>query len=62
MTTQSLDEAEYSGTMTANLNIGNLPELVVEIAVGGLLFDMDGGLVRSIDGDERCWRRWAARR
>lgn len=34
---------------------------VVEIAVGGLLFDMDGVLVSSTSGDERCWTRWAAR-
>jgi sugar-phosphatase len=33
----------------------------VEIAVGGLLFDMDGVLVSSTSGDERCWIRWAAR-
>jgi len=33
----------------------------VEIAVGGLLFDMDGVLVSSTSGDERCWTRWAAR-
>jgi sugar-phosphatase len=32
----------------------------IEIAVGGLLFDMDGVLVRSAHGDERCWTRWAA--
>jgi len=32
----------------------------IEIAVGGLLFDMDGVLVRSTHGDERCWTRWAA--
>ncbi|WP_263385889.1 HAD family hydrolase [Granulicella arctica] len=32
----------------------------VEIAVAGLLFDMDGVLVQSTDGDERCWTRWAA--
>ena len=31
----------------------------VEIAVGGLLFDMDGVLVRSTHGDEQCWTRWA---
>ena len=31
----------------------------VEIAVAGLLFDMDGVLVRSINGGERCWIRWA---
>ena len=37
------------------------PGLTVQIAVTGLLFDMDGVLVRSIDGDERCWRRWTAR-
>ena len=33
----------------------------VEITVGGLLFDMDGVLVSSTSGDERCWTRWAAR-
>jgi sugar-phosphatase len=33
----------------------------VEIAVAGLLFDMDGVLVQSTEGDERCWTRWAAR-
>jgi sugar-phosphatase len=33
----------------------------VEIAVGGLLFDMDGVLVSSTSGDERCWTRWAGR-
>jgi sugar-phosphatase len=32
----------------------------VEIAVAGMLFDMDGVLVRSTHGDERCWTRWAA--
>ena len=32
----------------------------IEIAVGGLLFDMDGVLVSSTHGDERCWTRWAA--
>lgn len=46
--------------MTARSSTANLPKLVIEIAVTGLLFDMDGVLVRSIDGDERCWRRWAA--
>jgi sugar-phosphatase len=33
----------------------------VELAVAGLLFDMDGVLVRSIGGDERCWTRWATK-
>jgi mannitol-1-/sugar-/sorbitol-6-phosphatase len=33
----------------------------VVIAVAGLLFDMDGVLVRSIHGDERCWIRWATK-
>jgi len=33
----------------------------VVIAVGGLLFDMDGVLVSSTSSDERCWTRWAAR-
>ena len=31
-----------------------------EISVAGILFDMDGVLVRSTRGDERCWERWAA--
>jgi len=31
----------------------------VEIEVEGLLFDMDGVLVQSTGGDERCWNRWA---
>ena len=31
-----------------------------EISVAGILFDMDGVLVRSTRGDERCWVRWAA--
>jgi len=34
---------------------------MVEIEVGGILFDMDGVLVRSTSGDERCWTRWAER-
>jgi sugar-phosphatase len=34
--------------------------LQVEIAVEGLLFDMDGVLVTSTQSDERCWTRWAA--
>lgn len=31
----------------------------VEIDAGGVLFDMDGVLVRSTGGDERSWMRWA---
>ena len=30
------------------------------VDVKGILFDMDGVLVSSIGGVERCWRRWAA--
>ena len=33
---------------------------IVEIAVKGVLFDMDGVLVSSIGSVNRCWRRWAA--
>lgn len=35
------------------------PSIQVEISVEGLLFDMDGVLVQSTGGDERCWLRWA---
>lgn len=34
------------------------PTIQIEIAVAGVLFDMDGVLVRSTHGDERCWTRW----
>ena len=34
--------------------------VLVEIIVAGILFDMDGVLVSSTLGDERCWTRWAA--
>ncbi len=30
-----------------------------EIEAEGILFDMDGVLVCSTGGDERCWMRWA---
>ena len=32
----------------------------IEIPVSGLLFNMDGVLLSSTQGDERCWMRWAA--
>ena len=32
----------------------------MDVEVQGILFDMDGVLVSSIGGVERCWRRWAA--
>ncbi|RXH55552.1 HAD-IA family hydrolase [Granulicella sibirica] len=32
----------------------------IEISVAGVLFDMDGVLVSSTLGDERCWTRWAS--
>lgn len=35
--------------------------LPVEIAVGGGLFDMDGVLVKSTHGNERCSIRWPAK-
>jgi sugar-phosphatase len=38
----------------------NTVTLQVDIAVEGLLFDMDGVLVTSTQSDERCWTRWAA--
>ena len=47
--------------MTASLSSVATPSSVVEIEVGGILFDMDGVLVRSTSGDERCWTRWADR-
>lgn len=31
----------------------------VEVEAEGVLFDMDGVLVCSTGGDERCWMRWA---
>jgi mannitol-1-/sugar-/sorbitol-6-phosphatase len=32
---------------------------VVEVFAAGMLFDMDGVLVSSINSVNRCWRRWA---
>ncbi len=31
---------------------------VVNVETAGILFDMDGVLVSSIEGVNRCWRRW----
>jgi len=47
--------------MPALLNPVPASSSIVEIEVGGILFDMDGVLVRSTSGDERCWTRWAER-
>lgn len=47
--------------MPASLSSVATPSSIVEIEVGGILFDMDGVLVRSTSGDERCWTRWADR-
>jgi len=47
--------------MSAILNTIPVSSSIVEIEVGGILFDMDGVLVRSTSGDERCWTRWAER-
>jgi len=47
--------------MPAILNPVPASSSIVEIEVGGILFDMDGVLVRSTSGDERCWTRWAER-
>ncbi len=47
--------------MSAILNPVPASSSIVEIEVGGILFDMDGVLVRSTSGDERCWTRWAER-
>jgi sugar-phosphatase len=46
--------------MSSSLSSVAAPSLV-EIEVGGILFDMDGVLVKSTSGDERCWSRWADR-
>lgn len=45
--------------MAAILNTSPASSSIVEIEVGGILFDMDGVLVRSTSGDERCWTSWA---
>ncbi len=45
--------------MPASLSSAAAPSTIVEIEVGGILSDMDGVLVRSTLGDERCWTRWA---
>jgi len=45
-----------ASAISTDLNLN----LEFEISVSGLLFDMDGVLVRSTQGDERCWTRWAA--
>ena len=47
--------------MLASLSPVAVPSSIVKIEVGGILFDMDGVLVRSTSGDERCWTRWADR-
>jgi beta-phosphoglucomutase-like phosphatase (HAD superfamily) len=47
-----------SARISPTVSEANFP---VEIAAAGLLFDMDGVLVRSINGDERCWMRWATK-
>jgi sugar-phosphatase len=33
----------------------------VYVSAKGILFDMDGVLVGSIESAVRCWRRWAKR-
>jgi mannitol-1-/sugar-/sorbitol-6-phosphatase len=33
---------------------------IVRVQTKGLLFDMDGVLIRSIGSVERCWKRWCA--
>jgi len=44
----------------SKISAESTPTIPVQIAVSGLLFDMDGVLVRSTHSDERCWTRWAA--
>jgi sugar-phosphatase len=33
--------------------------MAIDIAISGILFDMDGVLISSTGADERCWRQWA---
>jgi sugar-phosphatase len=45
--------------MPSRLSTVAVPSTFIEIEVGGILFDMDGVLVKSTSCDERCWTRWA---
>jgi len=47
--------------MSSSLSSAAAPCSIVEIEAGGILFDMDGVLVRSTSGDERWWSRWVDR-
>jgi sugar-phosphatase len=57
MSGAGLDEVQ-AGAATRKAQ--TLPREATSIVTQGLLFDMDGVLISSIAGVNRCWRRWAA--
>ena len=54
----NLEEVLYPACMDESRE--QTSTIQTEISAAGILFDMDGVLVRSTRGDERCWERWAA--
>lgn len=47
--------------MNVSPGLVSVATAITQISVTAILFDMDGVLVRSTSGDERCWTRWAER-